>query len=710
MTPENVPATTGLQDRLLRLALRSVAIAIVLAGIIDPSFMRERVTKPVVALLNADEAQPGNAAIGDEARSNEASGKARDKALARLRESLADKALVVPGRTADADAQIVLGSVLPFGLTDSMPPTFILSSAGAGGARVESISLPTVVPLGTSTELKLLLATTGQEANTAQKSTTAVSAELELRESGILLDRHSAVLQTGQRTSAVLRYTPSSPGVHQLELAVVNGGDSLRFTRSILAEARVWRIHFHDVRPSWLSTFVRRSVERDPRFRVSSRVVTSTNISRHSSDAAASLAAVESMETPPDVLVIGAPEALGRGEVAQLERMLSTGGMSIVLLPDHAIPMGAPVEALWRPASSTAPRDWRLLPPLPNSVPYKVYPVSLLQALSQASAGSAGSAGSDRSSRLSGSVPSLMAAETGVLRAMPPDAEPLAFAAAAGMGANSAAAIATAFTNPVIWRLPSGRGELLVSTAFDAWKYRDRQSDGGHNAAMASGSRAGETSVEPAFELVWRNLLAAAAQRRWVPLSVSAPGGSEAGGSGSGGSGVGVSLPLALSGVLVRSSTVSHPPSVFFIADPEASRLPSGSGGNGEAATLLPTILPDFWRAVWPSRSGSHQHTPFGSSGVVQATVGRDTIRVPVLADQGEAYAPDEQLARWARSTGGRLVSPNATDSLAAFISAAVGSRHHTPPWHPMRSPWWILALAAALGGEWWLRRRQGLS
>lgn len=704
MTPETTQATTAQQDRLLRLALRSVAIAIVLAGIIDPSFMRERVTKPVVALLDAGETRSGNAAIGNETSSGEMSNKTLDKAVARLKEGLADKALVVPGPTADADAQIVLGPVLPFGLTDSMPPTFIMGSAGAGGVRVESISLATVVPLGTSAKLKLLLATTGQEADAAPTSTTGVSAELELRESGILLDKHSTVLQAGQRTSAALRYTPSSPGVHQLELTVVNGSDSLRFTRSILAEARTWRIHFHDVRPSWLSTFVRRSVERDPRFRVSSRVVTSTNISRHSSDAAASLAAVASMETPPDVLVIGAPEALDRSEVAQLERMLSTGGMSIVLLPDHAIPMGAPVEALWRPASSAAPRDWRLLPPLPNSAPYKVYPASLLQALSQASAGS------DSSTRLSGSVPSLMALEAGVLRAMPADVEPLAYAAAAGMGANSAKAIGTAFTNPVIWRLPSGRGELLMSTAFDAWKYRDRQSDGSHNAGMASATGAGETSVEPAFELVWRNLLAAAAQRRWVPLSVSTPGGSEAGGSETGGPEAGTSLPLARRGVVVRSSTVSHLPSVFFIADPEASQLPSGSGGNGEAARLLPTILPDFWRAVWPSRSGSHQLTPFGSSGIVQATAGSDTIRVPVLADQGEAYAPDEQLARWARSTGGRLVSPNATDSLAALISAAVGSRHHTSPWHPMRSPWWILALAAALGGEWWLRRRQGLS
>jgi hypothetical protein len=28
---------------------------------------------------------------------------------------------------------------------------------------------------------------------------------------------------------------------------------------------------------------------------------------------------------------------------------------------------------------------------------------------------------------------------------------------------------------------------------------------------------------------------------------------------------------------------------------------------------------------------------------------------------------------------------------------------------HPMRSPWWIVPFAGALGAEWWRRRRSGL-
>ena len=34
---------------------------------------------------------------------------------------------------------------------------------------------------------------------------------------------------------------------------------------------------FFDRRPSWMSTFVRRAVERDPRFAVTSRIITSVN-------------------------------------------------------------------------------------------------------------------------------------------------------------------------------------------------------------------------------------------------------------------------------------------------------------------------------------------------------------------------------------------------------------------------------------------------
>jgi len=40
-----------------------------------------------------------------------------------------------------------------------------------------------------------------------------------------------------------------------------------------------WSVLFFDPRPSWQSTFVRRAIERDPRFVVTSRVVTSRNVS-----------------------------------------------------------------------------------------------------------------------------------------------------------------------------------------------------------------------------------------------------------------------------------------------------------------------------------------------------------------------------------------------------------------------------------------------
>ena len=57
-----------------------------------------------------------------------------------------------------------------------------------------------------------------------------------------------------------------------------------------------WAILFYDPRPSWMSTFVRRAIARDPRFAVTSRVVTSRNISTDAGQPPASLDDLATLE------------------------------------------------------------------------------------------------------------------------------------------------------------------------------------------------------------------------------------------------------------------------------------------------------------------------------------------------------------------------------------------------------------------------------
>ena len=72
----------------------------------------------------------------------------------------------------------------------------------------------------------------------------------------------------------------------------------------------------------------------------------------------------------------------------------------------------------------------------------------------------------------------------------------------------------------------------------------------------------------------------------------------------------------------------------------------------------------------------------------------------------------DGVLDRLARGTGGRLVAENEIPQLPALVATAhAAAAAAAPPearelWH---SPWLLLALLGALGGEWILRRRWGL-
>ncbi|MGE0866107.1 MAG: hypothetical protein AB7P34_19575, partial [Vicinamibacterales bacterium] len=100
-----------------------------------------------------------------------------------------------------------------------------------------------------------------------------------------------------------------------------------------------------DARPSWASTFVRRALEDDGRFLVGHRVglapslaagTAATRIDERSLDAAA-------------VVMVGSPESVAAGDVPLLERYVRQRGGTLVLLPDRA-PAG--------PAARLFPGRW----------------------------------------------------------------------------------------------------------------------------------------------------------------------------------------------------------------------------------------------------------------------------------------------------------------------------------------------------------------
>jgi hypothetical protein len=101
---------------------------------------------------------------------------------------------------------------------------------------------------------------------------------------------------------------------------------------------RPFRVLTWETRPSWSAAFVRRALEADPAFQVSSATRSSHGIDTRSGTPPAALTAGELASF--DVAVIGAPEELSRRDVGALDGFVRDRGGAVVFLPDRA-PSGA---------------------------------------------------------------------------------------------------------------------------------------------------------------------------------------------------------------------------------------------------------------------------------------------------------------------------------------------------------------------------------
>jgi hypothetical protein len=61
-------------------------------------------------------------------------------------------------------------------------------------------------------------------------------------------------------------------------------------------------------------------------------------------------------------------------------------------------------------------------------------------------------------------------------------------------------------------------------------------------------------------------------------------------------------------------------------------------------------------------------------------------------------------------SRGGVTVEAARAAELGGAMLASLALPVRLERWYPMRSPWWIIPFALALGYEWWMRRRRGLA
>ena len=591
---------------------RGLGIAIAIAGVIDPPVTSMRRTQPTVALVSSD---------------------AADSSLVdRVERELAPAYTIVRGPFEGAAAVVSVGDRLP-GAIDTIPasmPAFAVTSAtGAPGVRLSGVRAPARVMLDSRASMEARLQVEGRRGRTV---------DVTLSHGGVVIDRVTRQIATGEETmTAALTFAPTAEGAAALTLSAGTGDDRPRATADVLVDIRRtrWAVLAFDRRPSWMSTFVRRALESDPRFVVTSRVITSRDLSTDTGRPPGSLDDLPSLALF-DAVVIGAPEELTDRDVSGLEAFLRRRGGAVCLLLDRR---------------AAGPYD-RLIGPMAWSA-----------AATSAPAPIAGAGDDDRKDR----PERILATELAWPSTLPPGAHALF---SSEPPSNATATTTNAPARPIVWSTAIGGGRVIVSGALDAWRLRD--------TAAAS------------FDRFWRTVIAdaAAGAPPVVEIDVErpllAPGAS-------------TEVTVTLRDETLADSEAGRPlrASVRIALDTPAGPVPVRAWPDGPPGRFRATVrapeTPGLYR-LSITGNGTQVDTPV----VVQSDVTRPS--------------PDERalITAWTASRGGITVPAERSREIGQALDRKLSIETQRTTWHPMRSAWWIVPFALALGTEWWSRRRHG--
>ena len=363
--------------------LRALAIAIAVAGAIDPAIAWSRRDKPIVSVIAES---------------------ARDRALAdRAARALSNEFTVVRGPDAGASAVVAVGDRAPEGLEPGRAPAFALV---AGGPAIVQLDVPEHADLESRTPIHVR----------ANLGPGAATAEARLRVNGLVVDRQTLTTKPVEATAAAdLALAPTSAGLARVRVEVATGEGIAAADAAVDVQPTRWRVLSFDPHPSYAATFVRRALEADRRFVVTSRVTTSPQSSAQSGQAPASLAG--SLDDF-DLIVVGAPDALSSADVDRLAAFARRGGAVCLLMDRFA---SGPFERL-----SAAQR----LTERQSAAPVAI---------------------DSQSARLGRLQASDLAVATLDEMTTP---------------------IASSPSGPVVWRTPLGSGLVITSGALDAWRQR----------------------------------------------------------------------------------------------------------------------------------------------------------------------------------------------------------------------------------------------
>ena len=564
--------------------LRAVAFAIAIAALIDPPLTLSGRGRSRVALVTVDSAV-------DASRS--------------VRQTLADALRaefeVVLGADASADAVVVIGSGYPDtppaegqrAFTVTMPP-----ADGEPNVRLAAVRAPRDVVPGTLVHLEIDVDASNVSGQTSTLTVRAGSARVQVAHA------NHAWTAAHERWRAALDVTPLDvpPWRLRVELSIASRERVLfdNAADALVIAAEPYRVVIYEPRLSWAGTFVRRTIERDPRFEVTAAAYPSRG---------------SHAPTLPDharVVVVGGLGRLPAEDASMLSRFMRDRGGAVVLLPDSRSDLQA--VSRWLPVPTVS--EVLLEQPARLTVDP---PLASIQASE------------------------LLTFERGS-----------AMRVLASNGSNV----------PVIAVAPAGAGQLALSGALDAWRFRANDHD--------------------AFDRFWQTTIAsvAASVRPAIDVEVVPP----------------IVAPGETATILVRVRR-----SALNVL-PDADLPISAVLAAGDSVRLWPGDEPDTFHGSFsaPSAAGAHRVT-------VKADSSEGAGSFLVASDARVARPAGPALSLLSGSRGGQDVAAADLPSLAQALRRHIAAPTVRIERRPMRSLWWLAPFVACLGGEWWLRRRRGL-
>ena len=299
------------------IVLRMLAVSVAIGAIVDPTIQVTRTEPLQVRLLTASEDPDAIAVVSG------------------LRASLSGRANFVDAGA--GAATVVVGPRLSVpALAGNGPVSVISLEEPPSVTIVEAPASVTLIP-GSAVDIPVTL----QAAGVAGQRSVAV-----LEQNGVELTRAEHLWQNDGQATMTLRHVAVSQGARRLTVRVQPLPGERRIVDNevdvlAMTAARPGLVAVIEPRPSWSAGFVRRALESDPAFQVSSVIRTSRGVSSRTGDTPPVIQAPQLSRF--DVVIAGAPEDLRREEVEALWQFVDRRGGTLVLLPDR-MPAGPYAE------------------------------------------------------------------------------------------------------------------------------------------------------------------------------------------------------------------------------------------------------------------------------------------------------------------------------------------------------------------------------